>query len=112
MIYLWAAIRTILILFGVLIAIFVVLLLASAVVQAFLTSWIVGSLALAFVCGVMALFGHQLVRVAKTDRARAIGAISFGGFTAVALVALAVPVEIFVWTKAVPWLLAKVGLVL
>jgi hypothetical protein len=89
MAYCWAALRT----FGILISVFAGLLvltaIASGVVNAFLYTFDAGCLALAFVFGVLAIFGHQLVRVSKTPRTQRIGGLTRNCSGAAAILALA-----------------------
>jgi hypothetical protein len=73
MAYCWAALRTLGILIGVVVGLLVLTAIASGVVNAFLYAFEAGCMALAFVFGVLALFGHQLVRASKTPRTRRIG---------------------------------------
>jgi uncharacterized membrane protein len=102
--YVFAALRTVLILFGICAALLVVLLLASAVVVAFGHSWLAGSLTLAIVSGMCVLFGQQLRRIAKSSRTRLVGAAIYFGFGVIAagalLSTLLVPLEIYLWTSA------------
>jgi hypothetical protein len=93
MAYCWAALRTL----GILVCVFVGLLLLAAivsgVVNAFLYTFDAGCLALAFVFGVLAIFGHQLVRVSKTPRTQRIGRLTRscgGGAVVLALASFAV----------------------
>jgi hypothetical protein len=89
MAYCWAALRTLGILIGVFVGLLVLVAIGSGVVNAFLYTVGAGCMALAFVSGVLALFGHQLVRVSKTARPQRIGRLTRGCSGAVALIALA-----------------------
>jgi hypothetical protein len=89
MAYCWAALRTIGILFGVFVGLLILAAIASGVVNAFLYTFDAGCLALAFVFGVLALFGHQLVRVSKTPRTHRIGRLTRNCSRTAAILALA-----------------------
>jgi hypothetical protein len=89
MAYCWAALRTLGILVGVFLSLLVLAAIASGVVNAFLYTFEAGCLALALVFSVLALFGHQLVRVSKTPRTRRIGNFARNCGGAVAILALA-----------------------
>jgi hypothetical protein len=89
MAYCWAAIRTLGILLGVSVGLLVLVAVASGVVNAFLYTFVAGCLALAFVFGIVALFGHQLVRVSKTLSTQRIGGLTRNCSGTIALIALA-----------------------
>jgi hypothetical protein len=89
MTYCWAALRTLGILIGVFVGLLVLTAIASGVVNAFLYTFDAGCLALALVFSMLALFGHQLVRVSKTPRTRRIGSFSRNCGGAIAILALA-----------------------
>lgn len=109
--YVLAAVRTVAILLVICVALFVMTLVAGA----FLQSWFAGGLALALVCGIGALFGYQLRRVAKSERTMFIGFVTCVGFGAVALLSLLglalVPVEKYLWaSEYLPILKAVFGI--
>jgi hypothetical protein len=89
MVYLWAGVRTIAVLFGVLVALSVVLTAAASVVWAFNLSFAVGCVALAAVAGIVSLFGYQLGRVAKISRTKQMGALIGRCGGSVAILAMA-----------------------
>jgi len=89
MAYCWAMLRTLGILVGIFVGLLVLAAIASSVVNAFLYTFVAGYLALALVFSVLALFGHQLVRVSKTPRTRHIGSFTRNCGGAIALLALA-----------------------
>jgi hypothetical protein len=76
MAYCWAALRTLGILIGVFAGLFVLTGIASGVFHAFLYTFEVGCLVLALTFSVLALFGHQLMRVSKTPRTRHVGSFA------------------------------------
>jgi hypothetical protein len=63
--------------------------IASGVVNAFLYTFETGCLALAFVFGVLAIFGHQLIRVSKMPRTQRIGGLTRNCSGTAAILALA-----------------------
>jgi hypothetical protein len=73
MIYLWAVIRTIVILVGVVATLLAVVIAASSSVWAFSYSFAAGFITLAGIAGVLSLCGHQLASVAKTSSTKRIG---------------------------------------
>jgi hypothetical protein len=89
MAYCWAALRTLAILIGVFVGLLVLAAIASGIGHAFLYTFEAGCLALALACGVLALFGHQLVRVSTTPRTRRIGGLTRNCGGAITLLTLA-----------------------
>jgi hypothetical protein len=89
MAYCWAALRTLGILIGVFVGLLVLAAIASGVVNAFLYTFETGCLALAFVFGVLAIFGHQLIRVSKMPRTQRIGGLTRNCSGTAAILALA-----------------------
>jgi hypothetical protein len=87
--YCWAALRTLAILVGVFVGLLVLAAIASSVVNAFLYTFEAGCLAHAFVFGVFAIFGHQLVRVSKMPRPQRIGGLTRNCSGTAAILALA-----------------------
>jgi hypothetical protein len=106
MTYLWAALRTIAILAAICISLFILALLIGWILAGFAWSSTGGCFVLASVFGIGALFGIQLTRVAKTDRAKFVGGLlrlAFGFAAALSLVLCAViPYEFYLWTFSDP----------
>lgn len=98
MVYLWAAVRTIGILFSGLVALFLLALVISGVVQAFIYLFVVGCLVLAVVFGALSLFGHQLASVAKIPRTKLIGTYTRLCCGSIAALSLAVPLATYGYT--------------
>jgi hypothetical protein len=116
MVYLWAAVRTIAIVVGIIIGLFVLFLLLAGIVSAFTWSFTGGCIVLALVFGIGALFGTQLARVAKTERATSIAFLICFGFGAMGasslLLGVLFPYEVYLWGFAHPWYLILVKHVL
>lgn len=89
MAYCWAALRTLGILIGVVVGLLFLTAIASGVFNAFLYTFGAGYLALALVFSVLALFGHQLVRLSKTVRTQRIGRLTRNCSASAAILALA-----------------------
>lgn len=89
MAYCWAALRTLGILVGVAVGLLVLTAIASGVFNAFLYTFGTGCLVLALFFSVLALFGHQLVRVSKTPRTQRIGGLTRNCSGSAAILALA-----------------------
>jgi hypothetical protein len=98
--YLWAAVRTIGILFSGLVALFLLAFVISGVVQAFIYLFVVGCLVLAVVFGALSLFGHQLASVAKIPRTKLIGTYTRLCCGSIAALSLAVPLATYGYTTA------------
>jgi hypothetical protein len=103
--YLWAIVRTVAIVFAALVVALFVLFLASAVVAAFISSFAAGCVALAALCGLVSLFGHQLNRVARAPRTKLIGVHTCLWSGGVALLSLATLPAVYAFSSVVPLLI-------
>jgi hypothetical protein len=109
MAYCWAALRTLGILVGVVSGLLVLAAIASGVVNAFLYAFETGCLVLALIFSVLALFGHQLVRVSKTPRTQRIGSFTRNCGAAGAILAMASFAVDYGYSTIHPALLAQLN---
>jgi hypothetical protein len=112
MAYLSAALRTLVILVGIVLGLFAMVVLFTCIIGAFALSFVGGFAALAVVLGVGALFGTQLKRSAETERVKSIACWAQIGFGWAALLCASlgaiVVYETYLWNSAHPAYLSLV----
>jgi hypothetical protein len=91
MAYVWAALRTLILLATLVVLLFVALVAMGGVLTAFQSSFSGGCIALAAMAAVVSLFGYQLERVAKANKTQRNGTYACLIFGTVAVISLLAP---------------------